>query len=292
MKIGVIGIGVMGEPIARNLHKAGMSVTVYCRTPAQRQALQDIGISAADSGMEAVMASDMTILMVPGHKEVDQVLQRDATGNIPANLEGKTIILMATVAPSYSEALSRAVVAAGGHYVEAPVSGSRKPAETGQLVVLAAAEQESWIDDAAPVFAVIGKKTVRCGGVPIAMRMKLANQLLLIATFEAITEATHFARGSGLDVGVFLEMALASPLANDVLRMKAPKLLAEDFQQQAPIRHVSKDIGLVCDEAQQRGLWVPIAQANRELFGEAMRRGQANDDAIGIVKVLRSKAAS
>lgn len=292
MKISVIGIGVMGEPIARNLQKAGMAVTVYCRTPATRQALEGSGIAAADSAMQAIASSDMVVFLVPSGQEADQVLGRNAEGRIGTDLAGKTIVLMATVAPSYSQALAGAVVAAGGRYVEAPLSGSRKPAETGQLVVLASAQNESWIDDAMPVFDAIGKKTVRCGAVPTAMRMKLANQLLLIATFEAISEATHFARESGLDVNLFLDMALAGPLANDVLRMKAPKLLTDDFAQQAPIRHVSKDIGLVCDEAEQRSLWVPVAQVNRDLFGQAMRRGQANDDAIGIVKVLRDKAAS
>lgn len=291
MKIGVIGIGVMGDPIARNLHKAGMSVTAYSRTMARCQPLQDIGVATSACALDTIKASDMTILMVPSHPEVDQVLERDPTGAIPIQLKGKTIILMSTVAPSYSQSLSNAVIAAGGRYIEAPVSGSRKPAETGELVVLASAQDEAWITAAAPVFDVIGKKTVRCGAVPTAMRMKLANQLLLIATFEAISEATHFARASGLDVGLFLDMALAGPLANDVLRMKAPKLMADDFAQQAPIRHVAKDIGLVCDEAQRHGLWVPIAQANHALFQKAMQCGQANDDAIGIVQVLRSGKA-
>jgi len=288
MKIGVIGIGVMGEPIARNLKNAGMSVTVYSRTPARCQPLKEAGIMVADTAMDAIAASDAVILMVPGHQEIDQVLDRTPDGRVSASIEGKTIILMATVAPSYSLALAGAVAAVGARYIEAPVSGSRKPAETGQLVVLASAAEETYIDDVQAVFDAIGKKTVRCGALPTAMQMKLANQLLLIATFEAVSEATYFARGIGLDVGQFLEMALAGPLANDVLRMKAPKLLIDDFEQQAPIRHVSKDIGLVCEEAIQHKLWLPIARANRELFSEAMRRGQANDDVIGIVKVLRA----
>ncbi|QKH38994.1 NAD(P)-dependent oxidoreductase [Achromobacter pestifer] len=282
----------MGDPIARNLHKAGMAVTVYCRTPATRQAFRGSGIAVSDSAVNAIQASDTTILLVPSGQDVDQVLGRGTHGRIPFSLDGKTIILMATVAPSYSRDLASAVVEAGGRYIEAPLSGSRAPAESAQLVVLASAPEDAWIGDAMPVFDAIGKRVLRCGTVPTAMRMKLANQLLLIATFEAISEATHFARESGLAVNLFLEMAMAGPLANDVLRMKAPKLLVDDFEQQAPIRHVFKDIGLVCDEAEQRGLWLPIARANRDLFELAMRRGQANDDAIGIVKVLRNHEAA
>jgi len=287
MKIGVIGIGVMGEPMARNLHKAGHSVTVYNRTASRCDGLRALGIAVAETARQAIEASDAIVLMVPSHVEVDQALQRTANGAIAAPVKGKTIVLMSTIAPAYSAELAANLAAAGARYVEAPVSGSKQPAETGQLVILAAAAEPWHIDDVQPLFDAVGKKTVRCGPIPTAMRMKLANQLLLIAYFEAITEATHFAAGLGLDVAQFLEMAQAGPLANDVLRMKAPKMLADDFAQQAPIRHVAKDIGLVCDEAAQRGLWVPVAEVNRTLFSEAMECGQSQDDVVGIVKILR-----
>ncbi|MBK6614166.1 NAD(P)-dependent oxidoreductase [Ottowia sp.] len=287
MKIGVIGIGVMGEPMAKNLHKAGHSVTVYNRTASRCDGLRALGVVVAETARQVIEASEAIVLMVPSHVEVDEALQRTASGTIAAPVKGKTIVLMSTVAPAYSAALGDNLAAAGARYVEAPVSGSKQPAETGQLVILAAAADPAHIDDVQPLFDAVGKKTVRCGPIPTAMRMKLANQLLLIACFEAITEATHFAAGIGLDVGLFLEMTQAGPLANDVLRMKAPKMLADDFAQQAPIRHVAKDISLVCDEAAQRGLWVPVAEVNRTLFSEAMQHGQAQDDAVGIVKILR-----
>lgn len=287
MKIGVVGIGVMGEPMARNLHKAGHSVTVHSRTASRCDGLRSLGIAVAKTARQVFEASDAIVLMVPSHIEVDQALQRGENGAIAAPVKGKTVVLMSTIAPAYSVELAASLATAGARYVEAPVSGSKQPAETGQLVILAAAAEPGHIDDVQPLFDAVGKKTVRCGTIPTAMRMKLANQLLLIAYFEAITEATHFAAGIGLDVAQFLEMAQAGPLANDVLRMKAPKMLNDDFAQQAPIRHVAKDIGLVCDEAAQRGLWVPVAEVNRALFSEAMERGQSQDDAVGIVKILR-----
>jgi 3-hydroxyisobutyrate dehydrogenase len=287
MKIGVIGIGVMGDPIARNLKKAGLHVTVYSRRPESCEPLREAGIAVAASAAQAVEASDATILMLPGHKDIDAVLARDAQGRIGIPVEGKTLVLMATVAPAYSLALEQAVRAAGARYVEAPVSGSKTPAQAGQLVVLAAAADPAQLDALQPAFDAIGKRTVRCGAVPGAMRMKLANNLLLVASFEAITEAVHFAGAIGLDVRQFLEMAQAGPLANDVLRMKAPKLLADDFERQAAISQAFKDIGFVCDEAEALGLWLPAARTNRIVFGEAMRRGQGDEDVIGVIKVLR-----
>jgi 3-hydroxyisobutyrate dehydrogenase len=229
MKIGLIGIGVMGEPMARNLHKAGHTLTVYNRTPSRCEGLRSLGIAVAETAFQVIEACDVIVLMVPSHVEVDQALRRTANGAIGTPVKGKTIVLMSTVAPAYSTELASTLAAAGARYVEAPVSGSKQPAETGQLLILASAAEPRHIDDVQPLFDAVGKKTVRCGPIPMAMRMKLANQLLLIACFEAITEATHFAAGIGLDIALFLEMAQSGPLANDVLRMKAPKLLAGDF---------------------------------------------------------------
>jgi 3-hydroxyisobutyrate dehydrogenase len=287
MKIGLIGVGVMGEPMARNVRKAGHQVAVFNRSPERCEPLRPLGIEVLGSARQLFEFAEVTVLMVPSHAEVVEVLERSPDGAIAAPVQGKTIVLMATVAPAYSLDLGARLRAAGARYVEAPVSGSKQPAENAQLVILAAAAEPDDIDAVQPLFDAIGKKTVRCGVAPMAMRMKLANQLLLIAWFEAISEATHFAQGIGLDTREFLEMAQAGPLANDVLRSKVSKLASDDFTQQAPVRHVAKDIGLVCDEAAQRGLWLPIANTNRALFNEAMQAGQDQDDAIGILKILR-----
>lgn len=287
MKAGLIGVGVMGEPMARNLRKAGHDVMVFSRTPARCEPLRPLGIEVARSARDVLAWAEATIIMVPTQAEVDQVLARSDSGAVEAPVAGKSIVLMATVAPSYSQALGEALAARGARYVEAPVSGSKRPAEAAELVILAAATEPALIDNVQPLFDAIGKKTVRLGPPPTAMRMKLANQLLLISWFEAITEAAFFAKGIGLDLPSFLAMVEAGPLANGVLRSKVAKLVAEDFSQEAPIRHVFKDIGLVCEEAQQRGLPLPIAQANRALFAQAMQAGQAQDDVIAILKILR-----
>lgn len=278
----------MGAPIARNLAQAGMKVTAFSRHADRDSSLHDAGIRIAATTLEAIEEANTLILMLPGSKEIDQVLAREDSGRIGVPIKGKTVILMSTVAPSYSAALEHDIAAVGATYVEAPVSGSKKPAETGQLVVLASTKHEQDIVAVLPVFDVIGKRTISCGPVPNAMRMKLANNLLLITFFEAITEATYFARGIGLDVEQFLSMLQSGPLANDVLATKVPKLLADDFLQQAPIRHVFKDISLVCEEAERKGLWLPSASVSRDLYGTAMAHGQSNDDAIAVMKILRN----
>ncbi len=277
----------MGGPMARNLKKAGHDVMVFNRTPERCEGLRSLGVAVGQTVDEVFSRSEVIIIMVSTQHDVDQVLGRDASGAIRAPVEGKSVVLMATVAPSYSEGLGASLSQRGARYVEAPVSGSKQPAEAAELVILASAKDEKSIDEVQPLFDAIGKKTVRCGPLPTAMRMKLANQLLLISWFEAISEATYFAKGIGLDVPTFLEMVAAGPLANGVFRSKVTKLTNEDFAQEAPIRHVAKDIGLVCDEALERGLKLPVATTNRELFTRAVRAGQSQDDVIGILKILR-----
>jgi 3-hydroxyisobutyrate dehydrogenase len=283
-EVGVIGLGAMGQPIARNLVTSGFELMVFNRSPEKAEPLRNGAVLAASSG-EVFERSEAILLVVPGEREIDQVLERVDEG-VQAPVQNKIVINMATVAPGYSERLATAVAAAGGSYVEAPVSGSRRPAEAGTLIVLAAAEDESAIDRAQPVFDTIGKATVRCGVPPTAMRMKLANNLLLITLLEGIAEAVHFAGAIGLDLERFAEVVLAGPMANDIFRGKARKLLTRDFAPEASIKHVDKDIRLVCEEARRAGIHTPGASANAAILAAAVESGLADDDIVGVLKAL------
>jgi len=284
MKVSVIGLGVMGEPIARNLLKAGFALTVFNRSRRKCDPFREIAFVAA-SAQEAIRASDVTILMVPSDREINEILEITADGQVHAPIAAKIIVNMATVAPEYSEKSAYAIAAAGGRYVEAPVSGSRKPAEMAALVVLAAGDDVD-IDRLQPLFSAISKATVRCGAPPKAMRMKLANNLLLIALMEAFAEAFNFTRSLGLDTEQFLNLVLNGQMANDLFRAKAPKLLAHDFTPQAPLKHVAKDLKLICDEAQRIGINTPVALTNKTLFAQAVEKGWGEDDVMSVIKIL------
>ena len=286
MKISVVGLGVMGVPIAENLLKAGIDLSVFNRSKQKYIPFEGRARIAA-STQEAIDNSEATLLVVPGEKEISQVLGfRD--GTIQAQVEGKIIVNHATISPEYSERLAKAIVNARGKYVEAPVSGSRKPAEKGELVVLAAGDEED-IDRLQPVFSAIGKETINCGVPPRAMGMKLANNLLLIAMLEAFVESYHFAKGIGLNIEQFMDLVLAGQMENNILRVKAPKLLEGDFTQQAPIKHVTKDIQLICQEARRNGIQIPVSVVNESLFVKANECGLGEDDVIGVLKVLESE---
>src|SRR5690606_10248166 len=151
---------------------------------------------------------------------------------------------MGTVSPEYSTALVDAVGAAGGAYVEAPVSGSRVPAEQGRLVALLAGDDGA-VAEVRPLLAPMCRETFDCGPVPGALLMKLAVNLFLITQVTGLTEAFHFAGRHGLDRRRFLDVLDAGPMASAVSRMKAPKLLSRDFTVQAAATDVLKNNRLI-----------------------------------------------
>lgn len=235
----------MGHPIARNLITSGFSVAVFNRSISKAEPFR--GHARIASSMEDIAAwCDVLLFTVPGSKALDQCL-RGSKGNTPVRVAGKIVVNMATVAPTYSESLGRYIEGAGGRYVEAPLSGSRKPAELRTLLILSASNDQAALQELKCVFETIGRKTVHCGSPPNAMRMKLANNLLLIILLEGLAETSHFAAGIGLRPKDVLDVILDGPMANDLFRGKAGKLLDLDFEPEAPLKHVAKDLGLICD---------------------------------------------
>lgn len=287
--VGVIGLGAMGEPIVRNLVAAGLRLVLFNRSIDKAEPFRSHAVIAG-SGDDVFRSSEVILLLVPGAPEIDQVLRR-SDGVVRAPVRDKIVVNMATVAPGYSQSLAGAVAAQGGRYVEAPLSGSRKQAAAGALIVLAASAHEDVLEGIQPLFDAISKQTMRCGAPPDAMRMKLANNLLLITLLVGFAEAFHFAQAIGLDPERFVELVLAGPMANDVFRGKAGKLLAADFAAEAAIKNVHKDSRLIRAEARHASASTPVAAAIADLLAAA-ENDLAEDDIIGVIQTLEKKSAS
>jgi 3-hydroxyisobutyrate dehydrogenase len=195
---------------------------------------------------------------------------------------------MGTVPPAYSQALGLAITEAGGHYVEAPVSGSRKPAEAGQLVAMVAGDTAQ----VALVRSLIGpmcKQAFECGAVPGALRMKLAVNLFLITMVTGLAEAAHFASRHGLDLAQFTAILAAGPMASDVSKIKASKLLQQDFSRQAGISDVLKNNRLVVDAAREACIASPLIDACLTLYTETESLGYPNDDMIAVIRAIEHR---
>jgi 3-hydroxyisobutyrate dehydrogenase len=194
----------------------------------------------------------VVILMLVDGAAIDAVLGR-GTPDFGANVAQHTIVHMGTTSPDYSRRLQADIHAAGGGYVEAPVSGSRKPAEAGQLVAMLAGERAT-MEQVRPLLQPMCQKTIVCGPVPTALLMKLSVNLFLNTMVTCLAEAAHFADRHGLDMQQFLAVLDAGPMASSVSRVEALKLVARDFAAQASSSNVLENTRLIAEAARQADL--------------------------------------
>jgi 3-hydroxyisobutyrate dehydrogenase len=192
-------------------------------------------------------------------------------------------VSLATHSAAYSKGLEAAIRAAGGRYAEAPVSGSRKPAEAGQLVAMMAGDPAD-LERLRPLLAAMCRQVVPCGAVPGGTLMKISTALFNIAMITALSEAMNFAARQGLDLDRFNEVLLGSPMASDVARVKAPKIARRDFAAQASVRNVLDVNRLLVEAARASGIPTPLADACRRVHEQALAMGFGDEDMIAVLK--------
>lgn len=287
MHIGFIGLGVMGEPMALNLARAGTPLTIWNRSAVRDEVLNMPGVQLAASPADVFRQARIVILMLANEGAVDSVLGRGTP--VFADHAGEHIIVqMGTMPPEYSRGLEADIRAAGGNYVEAPVSGSRKPAEAGQLVAMLAGDSAA-VDEVRPLLRPMCAESFVCGPVPNALVMKLAVNLFLITMVTGLAEASHFADRHGLDMEQFRAVLDAGPMASNVSRVKLSKLVARDFGVQASITDVFKNNQLVAEAARTAGISSPLLDASYALYGETLSLGLGQSDMIAVVRAIEAR---
>jgi len=289
MDIGFIGLGVMGQPMALNLARAGTKLTVWNRSSDRCALLAAAGAKVASSPVELLAQTRIVFLMLYDGAAIDAVLGRD-TPTFGANIAGHVIVQMGTPSPSYSRQLEADIRAHGGNYVEAPVSGSVKPAEVGQLVAMLAGADES-IEEVRPLLTPMCRLTVSCGTVPNALLMKIAVNAFLIPMVTGLAEAVHFADRHGLDLKQLQAVLDAGPMASSVSRVKAAKLAAGDFTVQAAITDVLKNCRLTTNAAREAGIASPLLDVCETLYGEAQAQGYGQSDMVAVVHAIAARGA-
>jgi 3-hydroxyisobutyrate dehydrogenase len=288
--IGFIGLGSMGEPMALNLVKAGTPLMVWNRSLSKCQILADAGASIAKEAADVFAQCGIVFLMLADHSAIDAVLERNSNA-FHDRVRSHVIVNMSTVLPSYSKALEADIRAAGGRFVEAPVSGSRKPAEAGQLIAMLSGDTAD-VASVRHLFKAMCRDTFVCGEVPGALTMKLAVNLFLITMVTGLAEATHFAERLGLDLSRFVSILDAGPMASDVSRIKAAKLLQRDFARQAGITDVLKNNSLVAFTAREAGIVSPLLDVCHALYGETQALGLGDEDMVAVIQALEQRTAS
>jgi 3-hydroxyisobutyrate dehydrogenase len=201
------------------------------------------------------------------------------------------VINMATTSPSYSTSLDADIQAAGGRYVEAPVSGSRKPAEAAQLVAMLAGAPGD-IASVRSLLEPMCRAAIACGPVPNALFMKLAVNLFMIAMVTGLAEAVHFAEHHGLDLARLVAILDAGPMASDLSQVKAAKLVAQDFAVQAAISNVLESTRLITGAARAAGLASPLIDACHALYSETLVLGLGGADIVAVIRAIEQRTAT
>jgi 3-hydroxyisobutyrate dehydrogenase len=277
---GWIGTGQMGTPMVQNLLKAGFSVNLYNRTPEKAAPLVAAGAFQLASPAEVVKQSDVTFLMLTNGAAIGEVMEAQA-GVLAGVTEGTTIVDMSTIAPMDSTSFAHRVAQKGGRYIDAPVSGSVGAAESAQLVILVGA-LESELGQLQPFFDALGKKTIAFGEVGKGSSAKLAINLLLGITAQGIAESLLFAEKAGVDLTSMLELIGQSAVNTPLFQFKKDMYARKSFPPAFALELMTKDLGLITDEAQQKNITLPLAQKAQETYSKAKRNGKGKEDMAAV----------
>jgi 3-hydroxyisobutyrate dehydrogenase len=287
MHVGFIGLGVMGQPMALNLARAGTPLVVWSRSPHKCEALRATGATVALSPSEVFSRTRVVILMLLDGAAIDSVLGR-GTPEFGANVAQHTIVHMGTTSADYSRELEAEIVKAGGEYVEAPVSGSRIPAEQASLLVMLAGADDA-VARVRGLLQPMCNETLECGAVPKATLTKLATTIVLLTTITGLAEAMHAADRMELPREQLMRAILSGPLASNVLRVKAPKLVAGDMTPQASILSALANANLTYTAARAAGASTPLLSECISLYLETRALGAGELDLVAVIKAMEAR---
>jgi len=258
--IAVLGAGgTMGLPMARNLARAGFGVRAWNRSPDKAQPLADDGVQVLDSPAKAARGADVILTMLA---DADAVLESmpQALSTEPA---GEAVWLqMSTIGESGTERCIALAREHGLEFVDAPVLGTKQPAEQGRLVILASGP-DRLKQRLEPIFDAVGQRTMWLGGAGQGTKLKLVTNAWIVAIVEGAAEAMALAEGEGLDPQLLLEAVKGGPLDLPYLQMKGQAIIARDFTPSFTLKLAAKDAGLVEEAARRRNLELPVVSAIR-----------------------------
>ena len=281
MRVAVLGTGIMGAPMARNLRAAGHEVRAWNRSREKAEPLAEDGIAVARSVAEAVDGADVAVTMLADAPAVEAV----AAEALDA-LDGAVLAQMSTIGLDATDALAARAERAGVPFVDAPVSGTRQPAEQGQLLVLASGPDEAR-ERVEPVFDAVGSKTLWLGAAGAGQRLKLVLNAWLLGMTEALAEAIALAEALEVDPRRFLESIDGAPVGAPYAQLKGPMMIERDFPPAFPLALAAKDAGLGLEAGQAAGLRLGALEAVREQMRRAVEAGHGGQDMAATIHASR-----
>ena len=282
-KVAVLGTGIMGGAMARNLLSEGMEVRAWNRSREKAEPLKEVGAEVADSPADAARGADFLLTMLANAEVVEEVIAGDV---LPTLAEDCVWLQMSTVGEDGSGRLAEIANEHGVAYVDAPVLGTKQPAEQGQLVVLASGPEEVK-ERSEQVFDAVGSKTVWLGEAGAGSRLKLVINNWIVGLLGVLAETVAFAKSIGVDPSKFLETIEGGPLGLPYAQLKGTMMIEEDFPTSFSAKLARKDAGLVLGTAEAHDLQMPIAEAVAARFDEAIEAGHGEEDLAAVYQAVR-----
>ena len=289
MKLGFIGLGVMGRPMAGHLIAAGHDVAINRVKPAS-QYLVDAAARAAATAQEAARDAEVIILMLPDTPDVDAVLF-GAEGIAEHLTPGALVIDMSSICPVATKLFAERIRAQGCEYLDAPVSGGEVGARNAALTIMAGGTEAAF-SRALPLFQTMGKTITRVGEVGDGQTAKVANQIIVGLTIEAVAEALLFASRAGADPAKVREALMGGFAASRVLEVHGERMNNGNFEPGFRLRLHRKDLALALDAARSLDLALPNTASTAQLMSAAIAQGDADRDHSSLIRTLNVLSSS
>lgn len=270
----------MGVPMARNLSRK-FPVTVWNRTAAKYQMLKGAGVSIGETPAKVVQQSDITFMMLFNGSAIESILDED----FKRAINGKTLVNTSSVSVEFSKSLAEQIAQAGGDFIEMPVSGSKVPAEQGQLVGMMAGDPKV-AERIRPFVEPITCAAVYCGPIGSGLKTKYAVNLFLVTLTVGLAESMNLARAQGLDLAAFAQVLESCPMASAYSKIKVQKMLNQDWSAQATIKDCYNSTQLIQSAAASANIQSPFLHLCDALYGEAKERGLGEEDMIAVAKLI------
>ncbi|WP_421658715.1 NAD(P)-dependent oxidoreductase [Leptothermofonsia sp. ETS-13] len=275
MKVGLMGTGLMGLPMAQRLLEGGLLAIAYNRTPEKLEPLRTAGVEIAPSPQTLIHHSTCIVLMLTNAQAIRETLLTETTRG---ELAGKTVIQMGTIAPTESQLIRDEVVAAAGAYLEAPVLGSIPEAKAGKLIVMVGATPEQF-ENYQPVFKCFGPEPILIGPVGTATATKLALNQLIASLTAAFSTSLSFVMKYRVDIELFMQILRQSALYAPTFDKKLQRMVERNFANpNFPTKHLLKDNNLFLSEAKSLGINTRLVAAVSHILQQAIAMGLADED--------------
>jgi 3-hydroxyisobutyrate dehydrogenase len=287
-KVGFIGLGIMGMPMARNLLKAGFEVTVYNRTASKAEALAREGARKVDSPGDVARECPIVITMVSDTPDVEEVILSKG-GCIDGVKSGSIVIDMSTISPQATRNMAACLKEKGASMLDAPVSGGDVGAINATLAIMVGGDREVF-EQCRPIFEALGKNIVHVGGNGMGQTVKLMNQILVVGTLNAVVEALAFAQKSGADLEKAIDAVKGGAAGSWQLSNLGTRIIKRDFAAGFMIDLVQKDLNLVMEAIAEMKLPLPVTSLIHQWYYSLQDSGEGQSGTQALVKALERVA--